>query len=63
MNQHCPSGLFGEPSAVRHRFGLAGAEVMPLTVNPEFNPCMIVIRMCPAGSVDLPCGNANSPEG
>ena len=48
-----------EPSQIEDRLGLTSSHKVPFTVGPSLDPGVVVVRMGPAGSVDLPCWNAN----
>ena len=48
-----------EPSQIEDRLGLTSSHKVPFTVGPSLDPGVVVVRMGPAGSVDLPCWYAN----
>ena len=62
MHQHPATGRSIEPSEIQNRFGLASSEEIPLAIRPRFYPGMIIIRMCPTGSIYLPCRNPHRTQ-
>ena len=48
-----------EPSEVKHSLRLAGSEEVPCAVSPSLHPGVIVVGVGPAGSVNLPGGDAD----
>jgi hypothetical protein len=59
VHEHGTCGGSVEPSEVEHRLGFAGTEEDPLSVEPGFDPGMVVIGMCPSRGVDLACGDTD----
>ena len=63
VHQHAAAGWGIEPAQVEYRFGLAGTKEIPATVDPGFDPGMIVVGMCPSRSIDLARGDAHRAQG
>ena len=62
MEHHRPHHRCVKPSVVQHGGGFARPEVVPLPIYPSLDPGVVVVRMRPAGRIDLPCRDTNSPE-
>ena len=52
-----------EPSKVQYCLGFAGSEEIPFSVRPCFNPGVVVVGVCPPGSIYLPCRNTDGTQG
>ena len=62
MEHHRPHHRGVKPSIVEHGGRFTCPEVVPLTIDPSLDPGVVVVRMRPAGRIDLPCRDTNSPE-
>ncbi len=63
MNQHGPLCRTGKPSSVQGGFRFTGAQASPHTVHIGFDPCVIVVTMCPSWGIDLSCGDSCAAKG
>ena len=62
MKHHRPHHRGVKPSIVEHGGRFACPEVVPLTIDPSLDPGVVIVRMRPAGRVDLTCRDADGPE-
>ena len=63
VHHHAATGGLIEPTLVEHGFRLAGAEEMPLPIDPCLHPRVVVVGVRPARRIDLTCRNAHGPQG
>ena len=62
MEHHRPHHRGVKPSVVQHGGRFARPEVVPLSIYPRLDPGVVVVRMRPAGRIDLPRRYADGPE-
>ena len=57
-----PAGRVRKPAPIQHRFRLTGAEIVPVPIAVSLHPGMVVVTVGPEGHVNLPGGNADTPQ-
>ena len=62
VEHHRPHHRGVKPGVVQHGGRFACPEVVPLTIDPSLDPGVVVVRMRPAGRVDLSRRDADGPE-
>ena len=62
-HHHGPAGGAVEPAPVQNRLWLTGAQEVPVSLDVDLYPGVVVVAMAPPGHINLPCGNADRPEG